>query len=269
MTQSMPPTPGSQLPNGKIFSQPKGGSFRQSNLSSQSSINSHQEYSDTNNEPLAVKYSDLFDFAAEKIDSYDEFLQDLGSYLIETVNIQDLANKLLFERAELCENLDPLLAQYGYDLRSGAFDHRTKTRRVKFTGGLFQTLEDKLESANISKKSELERVTQGFLHEIESYKEELSKLTQRLTLKDVEIRELQGNYETLDSFMQKMDEGTSTFISNMNHSNQQSETKLEELTDLKTYYEGQIKALKGNQIKLQQQMLKLQTETHESKETQN
>ena len=218
---------------------------------------------------MAVKYSDLFDFAAEKIDPYDEFLQDLGSYLIETVNIQDLANKLLFERAELCENLDPLLAHYGYELRQGTFDHRTKMKRVKFTGGLMQTLEDKFRSANVSKKSELEQVTQGFLGEIESCKEELSKLTHNLHLKDTEISELQGNYSTLSTFMQKMDEGTSTFISNMNQTNQQSDQKLEELTSLKSYYESQIKTLKSNQIELQNRLQKLQIDNKNSKETQN
>lgn len=89
-------------------------------LSSRQSYNNlkdgTQDNHDTSNmNPLPIKYSSLFSYAAEILDSYENMRVDIAEYLLETVELQDTAMNLEWEKNQLNRGIDALLLENGIE----------------------------------------------------------------------------------------------------------------------------------------------------------
>lgn len=67
---------------------------------------SHRSIPDLENENLPTKYANLFAFAAEQIDIYDDFVEEFAEYLVETVAIQENCYDLELQRNYLIDEID-------------------------------------------------------------------------------------------------------------------------------------------------------------------
>lgn len=87
-----------------------------------------------------IKYPELFSFAAERIEFYDELIEDLGEYLVETTNIQEMFYAALDEKREQTEESDEILLRFGFDIVKGANDVGNNSKRIRYSRELFQTI---------------------------------------------------------------------------------------------------------------------------------
>ena len=151
------------LPNGQNFDKKAKGSSRREILSNyvseartekqyESTLKKHsyndgyqdndtfvdQQYREQSAFP--VKYPDLFSFAAERIEYYDELVEDIGEFLVEAVNLQEMYYGAVDDKRENNIELDEILVRFGFDIQKGANDIGSNSKRIRYTRELFQTI---------------------------------------------------------------------------------------------------------------------------------
>lgn len=163
-------------------------------------------------EELPIKYADLFAFAAERIEIYDNFLEDLGEYQIETVGIQEKAYEMEVERNHLSDEIDQCLRHNGYSPLKGHYDENAKQKRLKDMRELLNSIKDKINSGinefEINFKKEKDRLAK----KISFFGNEVDRQTKELNSKDVEFNKLQTLYDQAQEELQEIEDKTDVMV---------------------------------------------------------
>lgn len=177
---------------------------------------------------LPVRFANLFNYAAERIEIYDGFKEELGEYQVETVNMQEELFINVSEREELTNEVDEFLNRNGYKVDEGAdpFDEEISRQRLNDVRELFTNIEDKIEESIMNSMSQFKKDKESLDRKVQRAQNQVGKLTTELESKENELDDRKMELEDLHEMLRKFDDDASNLADNLNkHKLEKIETK--------------------------------------------
>lgn len=151
-------------------------------------------YNDGDEQP--IKYSNLFSFAAEKVDMYDDFLDDLGEFCVEAVGMQENMQVVANERKELSDEIDTCLAMNGVPCKKGNYEPEDQVYRIKNLRETFLKIEDRIEEGIMARQMSLQKNKEKLQKKVQHNANELHRADNYIQARDSEITFLKSELES-------------------------------------------------------------------------